>query len=50
MHAVNADPVPQTNRSVYAVNAGDNIVTWVEGNNVSNGFAGLGIAVDNRTL
>ncbi len=41
-HAWNAAPVPQTNRSDYAVNAGDNFVTWVEGPNVSNGFAGLG--------
>lgn len=41
-HAWNADPVPQTNRSDYAVNGGDNFVAWDEGPNVSNGFAGLG--------
>jgi len=41
-HAWNADPVPQTNRSDYAVNGGDNYVAWGEGPVVSDGFAGLG--------
>ena len=41
-HAWNADPVPRTNRSDYAVNGGDTVLAWGEGPIVSDGFAGLG--------
>jgi prepilin-type N-terminal cleavage/methylation domain-containing protein len=41
-HAWNAAPVPLTNRTDYAANAGDNLVAWGVGPNVSDGFAGLG--------
>ncbi len=41
-HAWNADPVNATNRSDYAVNAGDTDIYWLEGPTVVDGFAGLG--------
>lgn len=41
-HAWNADPVPRTNRSDYAVNSGDTFLPWGEGPTVSDGFAGRG--------
>jgi hypothetical protein len=41
-HAWNADPVPRTNRSDYAINAGDTVIAWGEGPTFSDGLAGVG--------